>query len=44
MNVVRKLGRSTIDLGDTDDITAEEAREKAIAAIADARDEHETGP
>ena len=44
VNVVRKLGRSTIDLGGADDITAEEAREKAIAAIADAKGERETGP
>ena len=44
VRVARKLGRDTIVLGKMDEITAQEAREKAVAAIAEARAERETGP
>ena len=44
VRVARKLGRDTIVLGKADEITVAEAREKAAAAIAEARVERETGP
>ncbi len=44
VRVARKLGRDTIVLGKADEITVAEAREKAAAAIAEARVDRETGP
>ena len=44
VRVARKLGADNIVLGTADEITAEQAREKALAAIAAAKAEHETGP
>lgn len=44
VRVADKLGRKTIVLGKVDEITAEQAREKAAAAIADSKTERETGP
>ena len=44
VRVVHKLGRDIIVLGNVHEITAEQAREKAVAAIAAAKTERETGP
>ena len=44
VRVARKLGRETLALGKADEITAAQAREKAVAAIATARTERATGP
>lgn len=43
VRVADKLGRKTIVLGKVDEMTAEQAREKA-AAIADSKTQRETGP
>ena len=44
VRTARKHGRDTIVLGKADEITAAEARERAVAAIAEARNEREIGP
>ena len=44
VRVAHKLGVENVVLGTADDMTAAEAREKAVAAIEAARAERETGP
>jgi integrase len=44
VRVVRKPGTANVVLGTTDALTAAEAREKAIAALAAGKAERETGP
>ena len=44
VRVVRKPGAENVVLGTTDALTAAEAREKAIAALAAGKAERETGP
>ena len=44
VRVARKLGKDTVALGKAGEITAAQARDKAVAAIAAARTERATGP
>ena len=44
VRVANQLGRNTVVLGTTDEITVEQAREKAADAVAAARTDREAGP